>query len=138
MKLVTRDEKSNIVLLGRVADILSEQWYSERKTNKSDKSERVIRTAVKRLREAIKNNEHESDNYTAADDIMSKTNNAVPHLLEVFLKELVKSPIIQKPYNQAIYSAIRLRSLMLLPFGLAVAVGNHFSPKWLNKLLYKL
>ena len=29
----------------------------------------------------------------AADGIMSKANNAVPHLLEVFLKELVKSPI---------------------------------------------
>ena len=54
MKLVTRDAKSNIILLEKVADILSEQWYNERKTNLFDKSKRVIRTAAKLLREAIK------------------------------------------------------------------------------------
>ena len=54
MKLVTRDAKSNIILLEKVADILSEQWYNERKTNLFDKSKRVIRTAAKSLREAIK------------------------------------------------------------------------------------
>ena len=54
MKLVTRDAKSNIILLEKVADILSEQWYNERKTNLFDKSKRVIRTDAKLLREAIK------------------------------------------------------------------------------------
>ena len=54
MKLVTKDGKSNIILLERITDILSEQWHSERKTNISDESERVIRTATKVLREAIK------------------------------------------------------------------------------------
>ena len=54
MKLVTRDAKSNIILLEKIADILSEQWYNERKTNLFDKSKRVIRTAAKLLREAIK------------------------------------------------------------------------------------
>ena len=53
MKLVTRDGKSNITLLERVADILSERWYDERKTNILDESERVIRTVAKLLREAI-------------------------------------------------------------------------------------
>ena len=69
MKLVTKDGKSNIILLERITYILSEQWHSERKTNISEESERVIRTATKVLREAIKNNEHESDTYPAADDI---------------------------------------------------------------------
>ena len=53
MKLVTRDGKIDI-FLEIVADILSEQWYNERTKNISDESERVIRTAVKLLREAIK------------------------------------------------------------------------------------
>ena len=135
MKLVTRDAKSNIILLKRIANILSEQWNNDRKTNISDELERVIRTAVKLLKEAIKNNEHESDTYPAADDIMSKANNAVPHLLEVFLNQLVKSPIKQKPLSEAIYSATRPRSLMPLHFGLAVAVDNHLASKWLNNLL---
>ena len=54
MKLVTRNAKSNIILLEKVADILSEQWYNERKTNLFDKSKRAVRTAAKRLREVIK------------------------------------------------------------------------------------
>ena len=53
MKLVTRDGKIDI-FLEIVADILSEQWYNERTKNISDELERVIRTAVKLLREAIK------------------------------------------------------------------------------------
>ena len=55
MKLVTRDGKSNIILLERVADILSEQWYNERKTNIFNESERVIKTAAKLITKAIKN-----------------------------------------------------------------------------------
>ena len=51
---ITRDGKSNIILLDRVADILSERWYNERKTNIFDESERVIRTVAKLLKEAIK------------------------------------------------------------------------------------
>ena len=131
MKLITRDGKSNIILLERVADIFSEQWYNERKTNISNESERVIRTAAKL-------NEHESDTYAVADDIMSEANNTVPHFLEVFLKELVKSPIKQKSSSEAICSATRPRSLMLLQFWLAIAVDNHLASKWLNNLLYKL
>ena len=135
MKLVTKDGKSNIILLERVADVLSERWYNERKTNICDESELEIRTAAKLLREAIKNDKHESDTYPAADDIMSKTNNAVPQPLEVFLKELVKSPIKQKSLSEAIYSATRRGSLMPLQVGLVVAVDNRLASKWLSNLL---
>ena len=69
---------------------------------------------------------------------MSKANNAMPHLLEVFLKELVKSPIKQKSLSEAIYLATRPKSLMPLQFGIAVVVDNHLASKWLNNLLYKL
>ena len=60
------------------------------------------------------------------------------HLLEVFLKKLVKSPIKQTTSSEAIYSATRPRSLMPLQFGLAVAVDNHLASEWWNNLLYKL
>ena len=69
---------------------------------------------------------------------MSKANNAVPHLLEVFLKELVKSPIKQKSLSEAIHSATRPRSLTPYQLWLAVAVDNHLASNWLNNLLYKL
>ena len=66
---------------------------------------------------------------------MSKTNNAVPQPLEVFLKELVRSPIKQKSLPEAIYSATRRGSLMPLQVGLVVAVDNRLASKWLNNLL---
>ena len=66
---------------------------------------------------------------------MSKANNAVPHPLELFLKELVKSPIKQKSLSEAIYSATRPGSLMPLQVGLVVAVDNRLASKWLNNLL---
>lgn len=72
MKLVTRDRKSNTILLERVEDISSKQWYNEGTANVSDESEHVIRTAAKILREGIKNNKHETDFYPSAYDIMSK------------------------------------------------------------------
>ena len=67
---------------------------------------------------------------------MSKANNALPHLLEAFLKELVKSPIKQKSLSEAIYSATRPRSFIPLQFELDV--DNHLASKWLNNLLYQL
>ena len=59
------------------------------------------------------------------------------HLIEVFLKELLKSPSKQKFLSEAIYSAICPRSLMPSQFGLAIAINHHLPSKWLNKLLYK-
>ena len=62
-----------------------------------DKYIQGIRTCIKNCcktsKRSHRKNEHESNNYLAADGIMSKAKNTVPHLLEVFLKELVKSPI---------------------------------------------
>ena len=113
-----RDWKSNIILLERVADILSEQWYNERKTNISDESERVIRTAAKLVRGAIENKELQDKWYPAANDTMSKGKNAVPHLSEAFLKEFVKSPIKHKFLSVTINSAARPKSLMPLQFRL--------------------
>ena len=69
---------------------------------------------------------------------MSKANNALPHLLEAILKELVKSPIKQKSLSEAVYSATRPRSFIPLQFELDVAVDNHLASKWLNNLLYQL
>ena len=41
MRLVTRDGKSNIILLDRTGDILCEKWYQERKSDLIDERERI-------------------------------------------------------------------------------------------------
>ena len=64
MCLVTRDGKNNIRVLGRVSDILSEKWYKEqRKENVNDESERIVKTAAKLIKEAIKNFDHSTSTY---------------------------------------------------------------------------
>ena len=57
MRLVTRDGKSNIIVLDRVTDILSEKWYKEqRKENVNGESKRIGKTAAKLIREAVRSN----------------------------------------------------------------------------------
>ena len=57
MRLVTRDGKSNIIVLDRVTDILSEKWYKEqRKENVNCESKRIGKTAAKLIREAVRSN----------------------------------------------------------------------------------
>ena len=71
-------------------------------------------------------------------DDISSGNDCVPHLLQVFINELVKSPVKQLSLSQALFTATRPRSIMLLQYGLAVAVDNRLASKWLNNRLYKL
>ena len=138
IRLVTREGKSNIILLDRVGDILSEKWYEERKTNLTVESERIVITAAKLLKDTIKNYEHETSTYPSTDDVTSTENNCVPHLLQIVMNELVKSPLKQMSLSQALFTATRPRSIMPLQFGLAVAVDNRLASKWLTNLLNKL
>ena len=88
-----------------------------------DKYIQGIRTCIKNCcktsKRSHRKNEHESNNYLAADGIMSKAKNAVPHLLEVFLKELVKSPIFIFKFS--------CLTKITLQFGLAVIVDSQLA-----------
>ena len=137
LRLVSREGKSNIILLDRVIGIISEKWYKDKKTDLSVKTERIVTTAAKLLKDTIKNYAHESGTYPVVDDF-SSGNDSVPHLLQVFINELAKSPVNQLSLSQALFTATRPRSIMPLQFGLAVAVDNRLASKWLNNLLYKL
>ena len=138
MRLVTRDGKSNIILLDRVNDILSEKWYQEqRKENLNDESKRIVNTAAKLLRKSIRNFDHSTNTYPSTDDIRN-TENHVPELLKHFVNEMIRSPVKQNSIAQTIFSATRPRSLMPLQFALAVAADNRIASKWLNIVLSKL
>ena len=88
------------------------------------------------IKNAIKNHTHETDFYPTIDDIKNTENEVVPLALQTFIK-LVKSPVKQNYLSQAIFAALRPRTVMPLLFGLAVAADNRMSLKWLNKVLYK-
>ena len=128
LRLASREGKSNIILLDRVGDIISEKWYKERKNDLSVETERIVTTTAKLLKDAIKNYAHEIGTYPAVDDI-SSGNDCVSHLLQVFINELVKSPVKQLSLSQALFTAARPRSIMPLQFGLVVVVDNRLASK---------
>ena len=138
LTLVTRQGKSNIIMLDRVSIILSEEWYKQKKSSQKDESERVIKAAAELIKDAIKRFDHETNFYPTAEDVKSLGNESVPQLLNVFIRELVKSPIKQTSIAQTLFSAARPRTIMPLNFGLAVSVDNCLGSKWMINVLSKL
>eukprot|EP00794_Sanderia_malayensis_P002755 gene2755-3185_t len=137
MRLVTREGKSNIILLDRTAEILCEKWYKDRKSDVDAESEHVIKTAAALIKGVIKNHELETRTYPSMDDI-TMANNQIPNLLAVFIDELVRSPIKQMSISQALVAATRPRTIMPLQFGLAVCADNRIGSIWLNTVLSNL
>jgi len=137
IQLVSREGKSNIILLDRTADILGDKWYSDRKNDTSDESARLIETAAVLIKEAIKNHYFDSTTYPTSNDIKTPENQ-VPDLLTLFMKGLLSSHIKVMTLSQAIVSATRPRTIMPLQFGLAVCTDNQIGSKWLNILLSRL
>ena len=103
----------------------------------NDESKRIVKTAAKLIRKAIRNFDHSTSTYPLTDDI-GDTKNHVPELLEFFVNEIVRSPVKQNSVSQTIFLATRPRTLMPLQFALAVATDNHIASKWLNTVLSKL
>ena len=134
---VSRNGKSDIIILTNINSTLTEAWYNERKVFKADEAECIIKKAAKLIKNAIKNHTHENDFYPTTDDIKNTENEFVSLALQTFIKELVKSPVKQNYLSQAIFAASRPRTVMPLLFGLAVAADSRMSSKWLNNVLYK-
>jgi hypothetical protein len=138
MQLLSRQGKSNLIVLDRFRDILCENWYNTKKTNVEDEKVRVITAAAKLLSDCIKNFDHDIKNYPLMEDVIDKENTCVPSLLKIFIKELIPAPTKQTSISQALFSAVRPRSIMPLQLGVAVTIDNVLSSKWLNVLLAKL
>ncbi|CAK8697783.1 unnamed protein product [Clavelina lepadiformis] len=101
LRFVERNGKSKIILLDRVSGIIGEKWYEERDSNVSQETERIVKTAAKLIKDAIKNHEHESSTYPSVEDILGTENPHVPELLKVFMNELVMAPVKQVTSSQA-------------------------------------
>ena len=136
INFVSRNRKSDTIILSNISSTLTEAWYNERKVSKADEAECIIKTAAKLIKMPSKIT-HETDFYPTVDDIKNTDNEFVPLALQTFIKELVKSPVKQNYLSQAIFAASRPRTVMPLLFGLAVTADNRMSSKWLNNVLYK-
>ena len=103
----------------------------------NNENKRIVKTAAKLIREAIRNFDHSISIYPSTDDVRD-TINHVPELLEFFVNEIARSPVKKNSISQTIFSATRPRSLMPLQFALAIATDNRVASKWLDVVLSKL
>ena len=72
INFVSRNGKSDIIILSNINSTLTEIWYNKRKVSKADEAERKIKTAAKLIKNAIKNYTHETD--PTIDDIKNTEN----------------------------------------------------------------
>ena len=114
LQFVNRERRSDIILLDSISIILTESWYAERKWNRCDEAERIIKTATKILKGVIKNHTHQTDFYPTIDDIRDSNNDHVTDLLKLLVAEVIKSPLKQISISQALFAASKARSLMPL------------------------
>ena len=137
INFVSRNGKSDIIILSNISSTIAEAWFNKRKVSNADEAECIIKTTAKLIKNTIKNHTHETDFYPTVDDIKNTENEFVPLALQTFIKELVKSPVKQNYLAPAVFAASKPRTVMPLLFGLAVAADNGMSSKWLNNVLYK-
>ena len=74
LTLVTRQGRSNIILLDKIKIILFKNWYVQKKSDMKEESDRVVKAAAQLIKNAIKQFEHETESYPTADDITSSVN----------------------------------------------------------------
>lgn len=120
------------------SDILTENFYKEKKSRASDEAERIVLAAAKLMKNAIKNHDHATNVYPTIDENLINTNENVPHLLKVFVRELIKLPLKTVSISEAIFAAARPRTLMPIQLGLSIFADNEFASKRLIMILYKL
>ena len=112
MQLVSRQGKSNVIILDRFRHILCENWYTRKKHNAEDEKIRVITAAAKLLSDCIKNFDHDVKTYPLIEDVTNNENTCIPLLLKVFIRELIPVPLKQTSISQALFSAVRPQSIM--------------------------
>ena len=138
IQFVTRQGQSDITLLSNTNSLLTEKWYKARETNSDDEEARIIVTAAKLIRNKIRNFQHCTAYYPNVEDVIQHSQGYVPHLLELFMTELIKNPLKQQSLAQAIFAGARPRSLMPLQFALAVTMDNRYASKELSILMSRL
>lgn len=135
LEFIDRNSRNNLIMIDKTKEILSEKWYQQRKRG-AEESERIVKTAAQLIKQSVKNFEHSNSFYPTVDEISES--NVTPELLRTFMGELVKSDLQQNSMSQILFNAIRPRSLMPLPFALAVATDNYIESKWMSNVLFKL
>ena len=105
--------KSNVVCFRNMADfVVNDKWYSGRKENIDEESERIITTAAKLVLDGIRSSEFVIDSYPKNEEIedCDKGKRVATTLFKNVSSGFIKYPIKQASIGQAIVNATRPRS----------------------------
>ena len=118
--------------------IINDKWYTGKKENIEDEAERIVVTAAKIIKAAIREKKYDVNSYPTNEDIESMDQGIswVPQYLHTFLKMLGLPELKQISIGQSIVQAAWPRSIITpVLFGLRIEMDHVFGSKWLiNKL----
>ncbi len=127
--------RKNIVCFRDMANyIVRESYSSEKNMTAAEQIHSIITTAAKLIKAHIFEKSYDNSLYPTKDDMSNYElgKEWVPPSLQLFLHELLKSPLKQLSIGQCIVYALRPRSVIPpIPLGLAVELEHVFASKWL-------
>ena len=134
--------KPNVVSFKNMTEfIVNDKWFSERKKDSNDEAERIIVTAAKLIFNNIRSAKFNCEFYPTREDIENceKGKEWLPDYLKLFPENILKYPLKQASFGQAIINAIRPRSYIPpILFGLGVEADHVVGSKWLVNELNRL
>jgi hypothetical protein len=121
--------------------IVNSKWYECRKQSVEDESMRIVATAAKLLKAAIREVEFSKAVYPTCADISSveASRKWMPELLNVFLDNIIPSVTKKIAIGNSIVQAVRPKSVIApAMFGTGISVDHICGSKRLINLLYHL
>ena len=102
--------------------LINDKWYVRKRDNIEDEAERIVVTAVKIVRAAIREKRYDVNSYPTNEDIKNTCTgqgiNWVPQCLQTFLKVLGLPELKQNSIGQSIIQAARPRSVITPGLGI--------------------
>ena len=119
--------RKNVVCFKNMANwIISNKWYEGRELNAENEAERIIKMAVKIIKNDLRTfvRTTNADTYPSTDDIQNCK--WIPNTLRLLLSSLIQSELKVESIGQCIMKAEMSRSALVPPilFGLGVEVDH--------------
>lgn len=86
----SKKQKTTICFRDTGYKILTNQWYTEKKSDENEEKLRIVETAAKIIREEIRSQVYELDTYPSSDNFLCDLQNQIPEAFNLFLKTLIK------------------------------------------------
>ena len=121
--------------------LINDKWYSDRDSDITKESERIVETAAKLIKDSIREATYDTDFYPSDCDIQNKglMSDWVPSLLKIFLSKLVCDDVKKISLGHCIVQASRPRSVIApVLFGVGVSVDHKVGATGLLQMLSRL